>query len=257
MKKIIYIVVAITISISTSPLLGQRSQQHNHKTLLFATEASYPPFVFMQANGTIGGFGADIIHAICQQMQQSCQIVSAPWDGLIPSLKLGKYDAMFGGMQITPQRAKVVDFSNTYYADTVTFVINKRNDFSLDKTSITGKTIGAQAGTTFVQYLQQQYGNRIKIKTYPSALAALLDLKADRVDAVFTDKPVAVAWLKKQKGKTFMTKGNIVNTQYFGEGYAIAVKKGNTKLLAAINKAMITIKQNGTYKKIEKKWEMG
>ena len=256
MKKIIYIFIVIVVSISTSPLLSQRSEQLKHKTLIFATEATYPPFVFMQGNSTISGFDADIIHAICQQLQQPCQLVNAPWDSLIPSLRLGKYDAIFGGMQILPQREKVVDFSMPYYTDTVTFVVNKKNNVTLDKTGITGKTIGVQVGTTFVQYLQLQYGNHIKIKTYPSALTALLDLQAGRVDAVFVDKPVAVNWLKKQQDKTFITKGDITDPHWFGKGYAIAVKKDNIALLTAINKALVNIKQNGTYTKIERRWGM-
>ncbi len=254
MKKLMQIMIMSLALISACLLLSQCSSKTKKQSLIFATEATYAPFAFMQANGKMTGFGADIVRAICRQMQKKCELVNAPWDSLIPSLQLGKYDALFGGMQITPIREKVVNFSHSYYDDTVTFVVKKQHDFAISPAGLKGKTIGAQVGTTFVQYLQQKYGDTITIKTYASDMAALLDLKEGRVNAVFTDKPAALNWIKKQKTHQFVTKGNIVDAKLFGKGYGIALKKGNTKLLNSVNQALAAIKANGEYAKIIDKW---
>ena len=254
MKKTIQTITMAIAIITTCLLLTQCGSQPKTKELTFATEATYAPFAFMQADGKIAGFGADIVHAVCKQMQQKCDLINSPFSTLFPSLKLGKYDALFGGLQITPAREKVVAFSKSYYEDTVTFVVNKHKAFGLNDSAMTGKTIGVQVGTTYAQYLQQKYGQKITLKTYASDMSAFLDLQSGRLDAVFTDKPVAIAWLKKQNNAQFSAAGNIVDQKFFGKGYGIAIKKGNTKLLTAVNNALTTIKQNGEYAKIVHKW---
>ncbi len=72
----------------------------------FATEATYPPYVYVDASGQVQGFGADIVRALCKQMKVVCTISNQPWDSLIPSLNVGKFDAVFGGINITDARKK-------------------------------------------------------------------------------------------------------------------------------------------------------
>ncbi|MCF6766259.1 transporter substrate-binding domain-containing protein [Thiotrichales bacterium 19S3-7] len=241
LKKIVFLVsLLMTLVINT--------YAQDQKPLIFATEATYPPFVSMSSNGQIKGFDAAIIEALCTQMQRNCKLVNAPWDSLIPSLQIGRFDALFGGMGITKAREKVVDFTNPYYENSVTFVIKKGSDFSLN--TIKGKTIGVQVGTTFAKYLMMKYGNQITIKTYQSNMTALIDLKASRLDAVFIDKPVAKLWLDKSDNSDYMDKYSITNTTYFGTGNGIAVNKNNPKLVKQLNSALADIKANGTYQKI-------
>lgn len=235
-------------AVSLSPFISQAAQ----KKLIFATEATYPPFVYMNANGTMNGFDADIIEALCNQMHRQCKLVNAPWDSLIPSLQIGRFDSLFGGMGITAQREKVVDFTKPYYENAVTFVIKKGANFTLE--NIKGKTIGVQVGTTFDRYLRQKYGNSITIKTYESNMTALMDLKAGRINAVFLDKPVATMWLKQKINEDYTDKYNIYNKKYFGIGNGIAIKKTNPELVKELNTALTQIKQDGTYQKIVNQW---
>ena len=224
------------------------------QTLTFATEATYPPFVSMTANDKMVGFGPDLVRALCKIMQTNCQLVNAPWESLIPSLKMGKYDALFGGMGITPARQKVIDFSLPYYQNAMSFVANKSTNFSLKQQWLKGKTIGVQGGTTFQNYLQTKFGKLITIKTYASNMAALMDLKAGRVNAVFLDKPVAITWLQKPDNQTYTTIGNITSVKFFGPGNAIAINQGNTALQQKINTAIKTMQANGQLKKLQTKW---
>ncbi|MCF6767107.1 transporter substrate-binding domain-containing protein [Thiotrichales bacterium 19S11-10] len=245
MKKLLTIVFA-------GFLMTTSLYANNQKKLVFATEATYPPFVYMNSNGVMNGFGADMVEALCQQMDRQCKLVNAPWDSLIPSLQIGRFDAIFGGMGITKAREKVVSFTTPYYVNSVTFVVKKDSDFSLD--NMEGKTIGVQVGTTFAKYLLAKYSGQVTIKTYQSNMTALMDLKAGRVDAVFLDKPVAVLWLEKKINEGFTSRYTIQDPQFFGIGNGIAVKKSNKALLYSLNQAIEAIKANGTYEKIVNKW---
>lgn len=245
MKKF-FLLAIFLISAFISPL-----SQAEIKKITFATEATYPPFEYVDNTGKIRGFDVDIANALCANMKVQCNFINQPWDSLIPGLKLGKFDAAMGAMQITDARKKVVDFTNPYYTPTAIFVAKNNSGFSTSPEGLKNKIIGVQGGTTMEQYLQTIYGNTIKLKSYASVQDALLDLTAGRVNAVFGDTPIVMDWLNKHGDKQYSTVGQAISdTHYFGTGAGIAVRKGNTELLNAFNKALADIKANGIYDKI-------
>lgn len=226
------------------------------KTLSFATEATYPPFEYIDAKGDIKGFDIDIANALCKQINVTCTFSNQPWDSLIPSLKLGKFDALIGAMNITPARQQQVDFTQPYYATTGSFASMSVKPVEISADGLKGKIVGVQGGSTFEQYMQGEYPN-IKIKPYKSLQDAFLDMVVGRVDAVLGDTPTMIDWLKKNDATThkYTIVGRpIVNAKYFGTGYGIAVKQGNKELLAALNQALEQIKANGTYEALIKQY---
>lgn len=226
------------------------------KTVLkFATEATYPPFEYFTPEGKIQGFDIDVMNTVCKKIGATCTITHQPFDSLIPSLKLGKFDAIIAAIAITAKRAKQVDFTNPYYIDTVHFVAAKKSKLVISKTGLKGKAVGVQGGTTFQHYVQDMYGNIVKIKPYESNEQGLLDLKNDRIDAYFCDTPFIMQWLKKGNDKDYAIVGKPIESQkYFGSGNGIAVKKDNKELLEALNKAIAKLKADGTLKELEQKY---
>jgi arginine transport system substrate-binding protein len=225
------------------------------KKITFATEATYPPFEFVTPSGELQGFDIDIAKAICAKIKAECVFINQPFDSLIPSLKLGKFDAIIAAMAITAERQKQVDFTVSYYEDTVSFIGHKEALFDVTPGKLKNKTIGVQQGTTFQTYLEKVYGKDIKVKTYASKESAFLDLKAGRVDAVMGDTPLCLQWLKEHGGGDYKLMGTSTpDPKYFGTGNGIAVKKGNKILLKELNKAITSIKKDGTAKKLEKRY---
>lgn len=224
------------------------------KTIRFATEATYPPFEFVDENGTIQGFDIDVANALCKQMKAECTFSNQAFSSLIPSLQLGKFDALAAALGITAERQNQVAFTNSYYEPSASFVALSDKHYTL--TNLKGKTIGVQTGSTFEKYLQDKYGNQITVKTYASAQEAFLDLLSNRIDMVLADTPIATAWLKQEKNNTqyAIIDKPIVDHDYFGAGYGIATRKDNAELVNALNKALAEIKANGTYDKIVKKY---
>lgn len=222
-------------------------------TLKIATEATYPPFEYVDPNGQMQGFDVDVMKAMCLQMKVKCHFVNQPWDSLIPSLKMGKFDVLMGAIAITSPREKQVSFTNPYYQSSVSMVASKNAHLSLKKQSLKGKKIGVQGGTTFDIYLQEMYGPLITISRYPSEENALLDLQSGRIDAVVGDTPLIQQWLKNHGGKLYHIVGHpITDVKYFGKGDGFAVKKDNLALLSKLNKALSEIKSNGAYAAIVK-----
>lgn len=226
------------------------------QTINFATEATYPPFEYVDPNGKIQGYDIDLANALCQQMHVQCTFTNQPWDSLVPSLKLGKFDALISALAITDTRKQQVDFTDPYLSTTAIFVAPVASHLSISPGNLKDKTIGVQGGTTFEQYLMAEYPDIIKIKTYNSIQDAFLDLASGRVDAVLGDTPSIVDWLHKHDtAEKYEQVGEpVINPKFFGIGYAIAVQKGNKELVDAFNAALNEIKLNGTYQKINEKF---
>lgn len=224
-------------------------------TIKFATEATYPPFEHVTADGKIKGFDIAVMHALCKTIGASCTISNQPFDSLIPSLQLGKFDAIIGALAITEVRAKQVAFTNPYYQDSVSFVKAKSTKLVISLADLKGKAIGVQGGTTFEHYLEDTYGDIVNIKLYASNEQALLDLESGRLDAFLGDTPFVMQWLKKGNAKNYAIVGKpITDQKYFGKGDGIAVKKDNKELLTALNKALAKIKANGVLPKLVKQY---
>jgi len=93
-----------------------------------ATEGAYAPWNFTDSSGKLIGFELDLAADLCARMGSECEIVPQAWDGIIPALNAGKYDAIMAGMSITDKRKKVISFSNAYAATPARFVVLKNND---------------------------------------------------------------------------------------------------------------------------------
>ena len=228
----------------------------SEKPVILATEATYPPFESINNKGQIVGFDIEILDAVCKQSHLDCKFVNQPWDSLIPGLDLGKFDVIFGAMNITAERQKKVDFTQPYYFSTGSFVAPKAAQLSPDIKVLKDKTIGVQGSTTYDYYLQSAYGKLIHINRYGSIQDAFLDLQSGRIDAVFGDTPLMLVWVNTPaNADAYAIAGNPVKDEkFFSQGYGFAVKKGNADLLKKLNDGLTNIVADGTYKKITQKF---
>ncbi|AUU08754.1 arginine ABC transporter substrate-binding protein [Serratia marcescens] len=240
MKKLIIAAVLAGISVSASAA----------ETIRFATEASYPPFEFIDAGNKIQGFDVDLANALCKEMQAECTFTNQAFDSLIPSLKFKRFDAVMAGMDITPEREKQVLFTKPYYDNSALFIAQKGK--IADVAALKGKKVGVQNGTTHQKYLTDKHPE-ITTVPYDSYQNAILDLKNGRVDAVFGDTAVVNEWLK-QNDALAAVGTKVTDKGYFGTGLGIAVRQKNTELQGKFNAALDKIKQDGTYETIYKKW---
>ncbi|MCS4503194.1 ABC transporter arginine-binding protein 1 [wastewater metagenome] len=223
---------------------------HAGDTIRIATEGAYPPFNFIDESGEVKGFDVDIARALCEEMEADCKLVTQDWDGIIPGLINGKYDAIIASMSITPERQEAVTFSAPYYSNKLQFIAPKDSDF--DPTAdLEGMTIGAQRATIAAQWLADNLGDSVDIKRYDTQENAFLDLASGRLDAILADKYVSWEWLNSKDGSAYEFKGDPV---YDDDKIAIAVQKGNTELADRFSDAIKAIREDGTYQRINEKY---
>ncbi|MFC3912698.1 transporter substrate-binding domain-containing protein [Pseudaeromonas sharmana] len=218
----------------------------------FATEATYPPFEYMTDKNEFAGFDIELAQAVCAAAKLTCTFSNQAFDSLIPSLKFRRFDVAIAAMDVTEERAKQVDFSDIYYANSAVFVAAESKFTTSEQ--LAGKSIGVQNGTSHQSYLLEQLKDKdVKAVPYASYQNALMDLTSGRVDAVFADTAVAAEWLKSHPGYQMVGKP-VTDAKYFGAGFAMAVNKGNKALLDSLNQGLAAIKADGSYQKLYDKY---
>jgi len=243
--KFLFIISSITISSFVAA-----------DKIRIGVEGAYPPFSQTNSDGSLSGFDIDITYALCNAMGHECTLVKQDWDGIIPALLAKKYDAIIASMSITEERKKRVAFTNKYYQMPVKFVRHKGSGLALSAQGLKGKRIGVQRGTTFDNYVTDNYGNQAEIVRYTSQEEVFLDLQTRRLDATLAERAaVEEGFLSTPAGKDFEFFGpDITDPRWFGEGIGIALRKQDTKLVQEFNDAIATIRQNGEYRRINDKY---
>ena len=244
-----------TAAILVAATLGGASAKE-WKTVRIGTEGAYPPFNYLE-NGELKGFDIDIAKALCEKAKVTCTFVAQDWDGIIPALLAGKYDAIVASMSITEERKKQISFSNKYYNTPATFVVQKGSTITdTSPESLKGKVLGAQSSTIHSNYLEDVYGKAgAQVKLYATIDDTHLDLANGRIDALLSDKMVELDWLKSKGGECCkFTGAEYKDPKYFGEGVGVGIRKDDPDLVALFNKAIEEILADGTYKKINDKY---
>ncbi|MBK3634446.1 transporter substrate-binding domain-containing protein [Streptomyces sp. MBT97] len=218
--------------------------------LTTCTHLPYPPFQ-SEIDGKVQGFDVSLIDLVAEDLGVKQMITDTPFENFKTGafLNSGQCDLAAAGMTITDERKKNVDFSDPYFDATQAVLVDKGAGVtSLADVKAKGVKLGAQAQTTGEDYAKKQGFDPV---SFESSDAVLNGLRTGQVKAVIIDYPVVQGWLKtKANADAFKVVDNL-NT---GEQYGFTVKKGNTKLVAAINKALADARADGTYKKLYEKW---
>ena len=251
-------IAALAVSLAA---FAVSAHAEDKKKLIIATEGAYPPYNFVAADGTLQGFDVDFAKALCVKLNADCDIIKQDWDGMIPGLIAKKYDVIVASMGILPEREEKIDFTIPYYQSPTGLVAAKSAgitvgaDGHVDPASLAGKKIGVQRATAYETFAKEKWP-KAEITVYDSSESADLDLTAGRIDARFDDFIVLKSGVLSGDSKDdFERVGNIWGEKEFGsKGEGIGVRKGETELKDAINKAILDMRADGTYKQINDKY---
>lgn len=205
-------------------------------TLVMVTEAGFAPYEYYD-NGEIVGVDVDIAKEIAKEMGKKLVVKDVAFDSIINEVKTGKADFGAAGISYTDERAKQVDFSINYSTSNQVVVVKNGSNIR-DVNNIDGKRIAVQLGSVADTYVTSNFKNSeiIREKKY---LAAIEDLKSGKADCVVMDELPAKEMVKNNNDIMILS-GNLAS-----DSYGMVVKKGNKKLLNAINKVLNKLKEDG------------
>ncbi|MGW4025788.1 transporter substrate-binding domain-containing protein [Streptomyces sp. NPDC005009] len=218
--------------------------------LTTCTHLPYPPFQ-SEIDGKVQGFDVALIDLVAEDLGVKQEILDTPFENFKTGafLNSGECDLAAAGMTITEERKKNVDFSDPYFNATQAVLVDKDSGVtSLADVKSKNVKLGAQAQTTGEDYVKGQGFDPV---SFESSDAVLNGLRTGQVKAVVIDYPVVQGWLKDQANADAFEVAEQIDT---GEEYGFTVKKGNTALREAIDKALADAKADGTYKELYEKW---
>jgi ABC-type amino acid transport substrate-binding protein len=245
MKAVVMVLIIAMVSISVA-LSGCTEEKKNK--LIIGTDATFPPFEFVDENGTITGFDIEMATAIFTNLGYEVEIKDMGFDQLIGAVQTGIIDVIAAAMTIDEERLQQISFSIPYYTSDQSVLVRSDSTITIvNYSDFANLKIGAQTGTTgalWVEkhllnttWLQEQninYSLNVTLETYGSYTDAVLDLTlptGGRIDAVLVDEPVGNAFAKEGNSKVIY----VISTN---ESYGLGVKKENTELLQKINQAL-------------------
>ncbi|GAA1186344.1 ABC transporter substrate-binding protein [Ornithinimicrobium humiphilum] len=217
-------------------------------TLVVAMSGEFQPFSYFEGN-TLTGFDHDIGVAVAEELGLEVDAQTGAFDTLIQGLKSNRYDVLIASMTPTEERDKQVDFTESYYVSGAQAFVAPGTDCT-DISQLDSPIIGVASGTTYQDWLTENGGDWVgEIRTFTSDVTALQDVATGRLDAAMTDRNVGLYQIQ-ESGLDLVECGDPV----FTEEPAFAVEEGNTALVEALDEALATIKENGTYAEISEKY---
>ena len=239
------------------------------------TEGAYPPWNSKDASGKLIGFEVELAYSLCRYMGKQCEIVEQDWDGMIPALIMRKFDAIMAGMSITAERQKAINFSQGYADEVASLAVMKGSDLegmdtpegvnltlggsSVKKAlktitgALAGKTVCTQTATIHQNFLESGDVGKINLRTYKTQDEVNLDLASGRCDVALA-AAVAFTDYAEKSGKPVVLVGPTFSGGAFGNGVGVGIRKDDTELLKAFNKAINEARKNGDISRIATKW---
>ncbi|MFH2934801.1 lysine/arginine/ornithine ABC transporter substrate-binding protein ArgT [Citrobacter freundii] len=224
------------------------------QTVRIGTDTTYAPFSSKDAKGDFVGFDIDLGN---ERMQIKCTWVASDFDALIPSLKAKKIDAIISSLSITEKRQQEIAFSDKLYAADSRLIAAKGSPIKPTLDSLKGKHVGVLQGSTQEAYANDNWRSKgVDVVAYANQDLIYSDLTAGRLDAALQDEVAASeGFLKQPAGKDYDFAGpSVKDKKYFGDGTGIGLRKDDTELKAAFDKALGELRKDGTYDKMASKY---
>jgi polar amino acid transport system substrate-binding protein len=227
--------------------LFQSFVQADNKTLRWAAATdSNAPYAFYGPGNKLTGFEYEVIQAVAREMGREPVFVPNDWDGLIPGLGRGLYDCVICGIEITPDKAQEVLFTNPYYVTYEQLVVKKGTPPVTNLDQLQGKQIGTLSQTASFNMLSKTPG--VVVKIYDEEVNAYADVANGRLFGVLLDYPIA-------KYYAFANPNLKFTGPPFGQvTYGIALTKGNSALAAEMNAALARVVSSGEMRDILSRW---
>lgn len=230
-------------------LMAALAMPASAKDLVVAHDTNFMPFEFKGPDGKFTGFDIELWEALAKKVGVTYTFQPMDFNGIIPGLQTGNVDVGIAGMTITPERAKVVLFSDGYYTSGLKILVREDEKAISKLEDLAGKVVAVKTGTSSVPFMKD-FGKAKELKQFPNNDGMFFELLSQGVDAVVFDMPVVTAFANTAgKGKA-----KVVGPLYEGQKYGIGFAQGNEALVKQVNEALAQMRKDGSYAKLYEKW---
>ncbi len=232
-------------------VLGPIALRAQNRPLLWGGDAEGgAPYQFQDPAdpSAVIGYEVDIVKAIARILGREARFVQNQWDGLVPGLDRGNYDMVVSGLEITPDRAQVINFSRPYYITFEQIAVRAGNNDIRSLDDCRGRDVGTLKGSLAQRILEARHD--LRVHSYDGQVNAYEDLMNERLDAVLMDHIIAL-YNVPHEPKLKLTGAPVGRLEY-----GIGVRKEDTALLQGINAALEQMIRSGELRRILENWKL-
>lgn len=211
--------------------------------LTVGTEAGFAPYEYLVGD-QVEGVDIDISQAIADKLGVKLVVQNMDFDGALAAVQQGKVDIVAAGVSVSPDREKVMDFSDKYVDSSDVIVVNAASPAVKESSADALKdlTLGVQQGNIADLWVSNPDNASPKsVQRYTKFAQAAADLANSKIDCIVMDKVPAEELVKSSDGKLAIVDGDPV----FEDSYAIALQKGNDQMKSAVNAVIEELQKSG------------
>ncbi len=218
--------------------------------LIMATNATFPPYEYYDADKQIVGIDAEVAGLIADKLGLELEIADMEFDSIIAAVKQGKADIGMAGITITEERKKNVAFTDTYTTATQMIIVQEGSPIASPE-DLKDVKVGVQTGTTGDLYVSDLAEDGVEVMQFSKGIDAVIALTQGKVDAVVIDGEPAKVFVEENEGLV------LLDEAFTEEEYAIAVAPDNEELLEQINTALAELEESGELQAVIDKYISG
>ena len=225
-------------------LIGLLAATGFSQTYDVASDTTWPPFEWADAEGNLLGFDLDVMRCIAVLQGYEINIISYDWDIIFDDVGVGRVDIGASGATITDDRELKVDFSDPYWTSDQAILIRADSGLNIVTALSKGYSVGAQIETTGAGFIQEliDAGVSVILVEYTLYPLAVLDLINGNIDAVIQDEPASEA---SATAEDELSIAGVVKTN---ENFGFFVAEGDPNgLLPLLNDGVAQLKTMGVY----------
>jgi len=244
-------------SFASRPTIAQESSADSGRraVIRFLTDTDYPPFHYVDQDGTLTGFNVEIARAICRELEATCDVQAKEWGELLGALKRGEANAVIASMAASPKLLRDFDVTDPYYYTPARFAA--KSSLALQEVTpetIEGKRVAVVRGSAHEAFLRAFF-TRTGIVAFDNPERARDALITGETDLLFDDAISLSFWLLGTSSKACcdFKGGAFLEPMFFGEGVGVVINKNQPDLKRQINAALQRLKASGRYDEITSK----
>lgn len=234
-------------AVSAAQAQGDLDRIKADGVMKIGTEGTYAPFTYHDASGALVGFDVEIGREVAKRIGVKAEFLEGKWDGLIAGLDARRYDAVINQVGITEARKAKYDFSDPYITSRAVLIVRGDNDAIKSFNDLKGRKSAQSLTSNFGKLAEASGAQLVATDGFDQSIQLVLN---GRAEATVNDS-LSFLDFKKQKPNANV---KIAATQDNADQSGIIVRKGETKLVAAINEALAAMKADGTYGTISQKY---
>ena len=215
--------------------------------LIVATEGTYSPYSFYDEKGELVGYDVDIAKAVAQKLNLKIDFLTAPWDAMLAAFDAGKADVVFNQVSINEDRKKKYDMSVPYTMPYPVIVVHKDNNDIKSFADLKGKKSVHSATSNWAAIAEKNGATVVVADGFSKGVELII---SKRADDTINDNVTFFDYIKQRPNAPL----KIAYTSNEPMPTAALLKKGNTELLEAINKALDELKAEGKISEISMKY---